>query len=91
LWTDWSVEVRVFSGALAKAPLSGVFYVLMPSHGDPVYQPTTLNLKAHVRTQPVGVRPLIELERAIIDSRSSIARNLARVLLPGQEPRARPL
>jgi hypothetical protein len=28
----------------------------------PVYQPSTLNLKTHLRTQPVGVRPLVELE-----------------------------
>jgi hypothetical protein len=28
----------------------------------PLYQPTTLSLKTHVRTRPVGQRPLIELE-----------------------------
>ena len=28
----------------------------------PLYQPSTLSLKTHVRTQPVGQRPLIELE-----------------------------
>jgi hypothetical protein len=28
----------------------------------PIYQPTTLNLKTHVHTQPVGQRPLVELE-----------------------------
>jgi hypothetical protein len=28
----------------------------------PIYQPTTLNLKTRVHTQPVGERPLIELE-----------------------------
>jgi hypothetical protein len=28
----------------------------------PLYQPSTLNLKTHVLTQPVGQRPLIELE-----------------------------
>ena len=28
----------------------------------PVYQPSTLSLKAHVHTQAVGQRPLIELE-----------------------------
>lgn len=28
----------------------------------PVYQPTTLNLKANVHPQPVGIRPTIELE-----------------------------
>ena len=26
LWTDWSVEVRVLSGALGKAPLGGAFW-----------------------------------------------------------------
>ena len=28
----------------------------------PTYQPTTLNLKTHVHTQPVGTRPIVELE-----------------------------
>jgi hypothetical protein len=28
----------------------------------PVYEPTTLGLKTHVHTQPVGTRPLVELE-----------------------------
>lgn len=28
----------------------------------PVYSPTTLNLKTRVHTQPVGLRPLVELE-----------------------------
>lgn len=28
----------------------------------PLYQPSTLSLKTHVHTQPVGQRPLIELE-----------------------------
>ncbi len=28
----------------------------------PIYQPTTLNLKTHIYTQPVGQRPLVELE-----------------------------
>jgi hypothetical protein len=28
----------------------------------PIYQPTTLNLKTHVHTRPVGKRPSIELE-----------------------------
>ncbi|KJK44688.1 MULTISPECIES: DUF2199 domain-containing protein [unclassified Streptomyces] len=28
----------------------------------PVYSPTTLNLKTHVHTRPVGERPLVELE-----------------------------
>ena len=28
----------------------------------PLYVPPTLNLKTHVHTRPVGVRPLIELE-----------------------------
>jgi hypothetical protein len=28
----------------------------------PIYQPTTLSLKTHVHTQPVGKRPLVELE-----------------------------
>jgi len=28
LWTDWSVEVRVLSGALGKAPLLAGFFVL---------------------------------------------------------------
>ena len=30
--------------------------------GLPLYQPSTLNLKTRVHTQPVGQRPLIELE-----------------------------
>ncbi|WP_435190192.1 DUF2199 domain-containing protein [Streptomyces sp. bgisy126] len=29
----------------------------------PVYSPTTLNLKTHVHTRPVGERPSVELER----------------------------
>jgi hypothetical protein len=28
----------------------------------PAYEPSTLNLKTHVHTQPVGQRPLVELE-----------------------------
>jgi hypothetical protein len=28
----------------------------------PLYSPTTLNLKAHVHTRPVGLRPMVELE-----------------------------
>lgn len=32
------------------------------SNGIPLYTPTTLNLKTHVWTQAVGLRPLIELE-----------------------------
>src|SRR5260370_35938565 len=28
----------------------------------PVYSPTTINLKTHVHTRPIGERPLIELE-----------------------------
>jgi hypothetical protein len=28
----------------------------------PVYEPSTLNLKTRVRTQPVGTRPLVEVE-----------------------------
>jgi hypothetical protein len=32
------------------------------STGLPLYQPTTLQLKAHVHTQSAGTRPLIELE-----------------------------
>lgn len=28
----------------------------------PLYQPTTLNLKINLHTQPVGIRPVIELE-----------------------------
>ncbi len=28
----------------------------------PLYEPTTLNLKTHLRTQSVGSRPLVELE-----------------------------
>ncbi|MGW0556755.1 DUF2199 domain-containing protein [Streptomyces sp. NPDC002926] len=28
----------------------------------PVYSPTTLNLKTHVHTRPVGARPYVELE-----------------------------
>jgi hypothetical protein len=28
LWTDWSVEVRVLSGALVEAPLRRGFFVL---------------------------------------------------------------
>jgi hypothetical protein len=27
LWTEWSVEVRVLSGALAKAPQCGAFFL----------------------------------------------------------------
>ena len=32
LWTDWSVEVRVLSGALGKAPLDGAFSYSGSSH-----------------------------------------------------------
>jgi hypothetical protein len=28
----------------------------------PIYQPTTLSLKTHVHSQPVGIRPIVELE-----------------------------
>ncbi|WJK33125.1 DUF2199 domain-containing protein [Solwaraspora sp. WMMA2065] len=47
----------------------------------PIYQPTTVNLKTRVRTQPVGHRPLVELEPTAhplaVEQRSGIT--LARV------------
>ncbi|MET7992881.1 DUF2199 domain-containing protein [Amycolatopsis sp. NPDC005232] len=44
----------------------------------PTYEPTTLNLKTNLHTQPVGVRPTLELEPSdhplAVEQRTSITR-----------------
>jgi hypothetical protein len=58
----------------------------------PVYTPTTINLKTHVHTRPVGERPSIELEPTdhplAIEQRKGITvarvREFADILLHGQ-------
>jgi hypothetical protein len=67
---DWGVWVSLSRGNFARAlslrtttgreqeqPYFGWLSTELP-----LYQPSTLSLKTHVRTQPVGQRPLIELE-----------------------------
>lgn len=52
----------------------------------PVYEPTTLNLKASLHTQPVGIRPIIELEptghHLAVEQRSGVTH--ARVREPAE-------
>lgn len=58
----------------------------------PVYAPTTINLKTHVHTRPVGERPFIELEPTdhplAVEQRKGITlarvREFADILLHGQ-------
>jgi hypothetical protein len=50
-------EVWNLEGREDEPPMFGWLSVELP-----VYEPSTLNLKTMVHTQPVGVRPLIELE-----------------------------
>jgi hypothetical protein len=58
----------------------------------PVYAPTTINLKTHVHTRPVGERPFIELEPTehplAVEQRQGITlarvREFADILLHGQ-------
>lgn len=57
----------------------------------PVYSPTTLNLKAHLHTRPIGERPFIEIEPTdhplAVEQRSGITRarveQIADILLHG--------
>jgi hypothetical protein len=48
----------------------------------PIYMPSTINLKTHVRTRPVGERPFIELEPTehplAIEQRNGITRERVR-------------
>ena len=56
----------------------------------PIYQPTTLSLETHVHTQPVGARPLVELEHTdhplAVEQRTGITvarvQQIAEALLP---------
>jgi hypothetical protein len=50
-------ELWMTPGRESEPPYFGWLSTLIP-----IYQPSTLNLKTHVHTQPVGHRPLIELE-----------------------------
>jgi hypothetical protein len=58
----------------------------------PPYQPSTLNLKTSVQTQPVGLRPLVELEPTdhplAVEQREGITlarvQEFAELLLHGQ-------
>jgi hypothetical protein len=50
-------EVWDLEGRESEPPMFGWLSVELPAYG-----PSTLNLKTMVHTQPVGVRPLIELE-----------------------------
>jgi hypothetical protein len=51
-----SVDLWTRSGRETEGPYFGWLSTQLP------YEPTTLNLKTHVHTQPVGSRPLVELE-----------------------------
>lgn len=59
----------------------------------PVYAPTTLNLKTHVHTRPVGERPCVELEPIdhplAVEQRTGITpdrvREIATVVIHGNE------
>ena len=51
----------------------------------PVYTPTTINLRTHVHTRPVGERPSIELE----PTRPPARRRAAQGHHPGQSPPVR--
>src|SRR5262245_48839498 len=68
---DWGVWVSLspanFERALERWTTEGRELQQEPAFGWlstelGVYQPSTVNLKTHVHTQPVGQRPLIELE-----------------------------
>ncbi|NEA44510.1 DUF2199 domain-containing protein [Streptomyces sp. SID11385] len=56
----------------------------------PAYSPTTLNLKTHVHTRPVGARPLVELEPTAhplaVEQREGIGRDRVRELAAPKEP-----
>jgi hypothetical protein len=67
---DWGVWVSLsrqnFAGAMSLWNTVGREqtepYFGWLSTELPLYQPSTLSLKTHVHTQPVGKRPLVELE-----------------------------
>ncbi|GAA1026719.1 DUF2199 domain-containing protein [Virgisporangium ochraceum] len=50
-------EVWMTPGRESEPPYFGWLSTALP-----VYEPSTVNLKTHVHTQPVGQRPLVELE-----------------------------
>jgi hypothetical protein len=60
----------------------------------PVYSPTTINLKTHLHTRPIGERPYIELEPTdhplAVEQRTGITRarveEFADMLLHGEPP-----
>lgn len=60
----------------------------------PVYSPSTLNLKTHLHTRPIGERPFVELEPTdhplAVEQRAGIARArveaIAGILLHGDPP-----
>jgi hypothetical protein len=62
----------------------------------PVYSPTTINLKTHLHTRPLGERPFIELEPTdhplAVEQRTGITaarvRQFADILLHGEPPDA---
>jgi hypothetical protein len=68
-WTVWvslsdanyarTKKVWSAKGRESEPPYFGWFGTILPA----ALYPSTQNLKAHVITQPVGIRPLVELER----------------------------
>ncbi|MEU0658236.1 DUF2199 domain-containing protein [Streptomyces lavendulocolor] len=60
----------------------------------PLYSPSTINLKTHVHTRPIGERPLVELEPTdhplAVEQRTGITldrvRDIAEALLHGTGP-----
>ena len=48
----------------------------------PIYSPSTINLKTHVHTRPIGERPLVELEPTehplAVEQRTGITRDRVR-------------
>lgn len=70
-WFEWGVWVSLSSanylrtedlwetpGREQEPPMFGWLSTDLPT-----YEPTTVSLRTHVHTQPVGQRPLVELER----------------------------
>lgn len=67
---DWGVWVSLSKANFARASelwtnpdrVNEPPYFGWLATGLPIYHPTTLNLKTNVHSQPVGVRPTVELE-----------------------------
>jgi hypothetical protein len=64
VWTSLSrdnfartLDIWDREGREAEPPMFGWLTVVLPT-----YEPSTLNLKTMVHTQPLGLRPLVELE-----------------------------